>query len=257
MEHCSHPSSSSMLPVPVVALLCHSGRNHHLAFFLWSCTPVCSPLVFCKHFRVWSCIPDVSMERDVLHVHLLLHHPHLMFFSPFDFYCSHFLMFLDSFIIQMCISQLWFSLAPLKKTIFYLLWCTSSSFIVFFSFHFTAGGNPAIWLQCFPQSGFCWVPTLGAIAAHSWDSSVHSTALCVCCPWSAGSRGSIRPSFCPFDKVLWVPAPAASLLDVLSREAQALDPLLHWGSQHGDIHSFRCAVVHILLLINFLILHNL
>ena len=29
-------------------------------------------LVFCKHFCVWRCISDVSMERDVLHVHLLL-----------------------------------------------------------------------------------------------------------------------------------------------------------------------------------------
>ena len=26
------------------------------------------------HFCVWSCIPDVSVERDVLHVHPLLHH---------------------------------------------------------------------------------------------------------------------------------------------------------------------------------------
>ena len=40
----------------------------------WSVTPVCSQLVFFKHFCVWRCIPDVSMERDVLHVHLLLRH---------------------------------------------------------------------------------------------------------------------------------------------------------------------------------------
>ena len=33
-----------------------------------------SQLVFCMHFCVWWCIPDVSVERDVLHVHLLLHH---------------------------------------------------------------------------------------------------------------------------------------------------------------------------------------
>ena len=52
MEHCSHSGSSSMLPVPVVAPLCHSGRNRHLAFSPWSGTPVRSPLVFCKHFRV-------------------------------------------------------------------------------------------------------------------------------------------------------------------------------------------------------------
>ena len=33
--------------------------------------PCPSQLVFCKIFCVWRCIPDVSMERDVLHVHLL------------------------------------------------------------------------------------------------------------------------------------------------------------------------------------------
>ena len=33
-----------------------------------------SQQVFCKHFCVGKCIPDVSMGRDVLHVHLLLHH---------------------------------------------------------------------------------------------------------------------------------------------------------------------------------------
>ena len=42
--------------------------------FLWSDMPVCSQLAFCMHFCVWRCIPDVSMERDVLHVHLLLLH---------------------------------------------------------------------------------------------------------------------------------------------------------------------------------------
>ena len=42
--------------------------------FYWSGTPVCSQLVFCRHLCVWRCIPDVSMERDVLHIHLLLHH---------------------------------------------------------------------------------------------------------------------------------------------------------------------------------------
>ena len=28
----------------------------------------------CMHFCIWRCIPDVSMERDLLHVHLLLCH---------------------------------------------------------------------------------------------------------------------------------------------------------------------------------------
>ena len=37
-------------------------------------TPVCSQLVFCTHFCVQRCIPDVSVERDILHVNLLLCH---------------------------------------------------------------------------------------------------------------------------------------------------------------------------------------
>ena len=42
--------------------------------FCWSGPPVCSQLLFCMHFCVWRCIPDVSKERDVLHIHLLIHH---------------------------------------------------------------------------------------------------------------------------------------------------------------------------------------
>ena len=49
--------------------------------FHWSSTPVCFQLVFCMHFCVWRCIPDVSVERDTLHVHLLLHHLALPLFS--------------------------------------------------------------------------------------------------------------------------------------------------------------------------------
>ena len=37
-------------------------------------TPVCSQLVFCMHFCVWRCTPDVSMERDLLHIQLLFRH---------------------------------------------------------------------------------------------------------------------------------------------------------------------------------------
>ena len=41
-------------------------------FFWWSGTPAHSQLVFCNIFCVWKYIPDASVERDVLHVHLLL-----------------------------------------------------------------------------------------------------------------------------------------------------------------------------------------
>ena len=42
--------------------------------FHWSGTPVHSQLVLCMHFCVLSCIPDVSLEGDVLHIYLLLCH---------------------------------------------------------------------------------------------------------------------------------------------------------------------------------------
>ena len=42
--------------------------------FCWSGTHVCSQLVFCMHFCVWRCIPDVSMEKDILHICLRLCH---------------------------------------------------------------------------------------------------------------------------------------------------------------------------------------
>ena len=60
--------------------------------FWWSGTPVSSQLVFCMHFCVSRCIPDVSMQRDVLHVHLLLHHLVLLHISSsiivFSWYMS-------------------------------------------------------------------------------------------------------------------------------------------------------------------------
>ena len=40
---------------------------------------------FGMHVCVWRCIPDVSMERDVVHVHLLLCH-HLLSQYCFNFY---------------------------------------------------------------------------------------------------------------------------------------------------------------------------
>ena len=42
--------------------------------FHWLGPPVLSHLMFCKHYCVWRYIPAVSVERDVLHIHLLLHH---------------------------------------------------------------------------------------------------------------------------------------------------------------------------------------
>ena len=55
--------------------------------FLSACRsgpPVCSQLVFCTHFCVWRCVPDVSMERNVLHVQLLLRHLVFLLYIFFD-----------------------------------------------------------------------------------------------------------------------------------------------------------------------------
>ena len=66
------PSSSSYCFCVVLYILFH-----------WSGPPVCSQLVFCMHVCVWRCIPDVSVERDGLHVRLLLHHLVLQPLIPF------------------------------------------------------------------------------------------------------------------------------------------------------------------------------
>ena len=53
--------------------------------FHWSGTPFDSEMMFCKHFCVWRCIPDVSMKRDIFHIYLLLHHlvlPYGPFLNP-------------------------------------------------------------------------------------------------------------------------------------------------------------------------------
>ena len=71
-------SATSVGPVLTTLLFSHlvpsSYRVLHgsIYSFWWSGTPAHSQLVFCMHFSVWRCIPDASMERDVLHVHLLL-----------------------------------------------------------------------------------------------------------------------------------------------------------------------------------------
>ena len=53
--------------------------------FHWSGTPVHPEMVFCMLFCDWRCIPNASMKRDVLHVHLLLHRlvlPYGPFLNP-------------------------------------------------------------------------------------------------------------------------------------------------------------------------------
>ena len=61
------------LPGPGIEPVCPALPRQIL--FQWSGAPVCHQVMFCEHFCVWRCIPDVSVERDVLHVHLCLRHP--------------------------------------------------------------------------------------------------------------------------------------------------------------------------------------
>lgn len=42
--------------------------------FQWSGTPASSQMVFCEIFCIRRYIPDASMEKEVLHIHLLLCH---------------------------------------------------------------------------------------------------------------------------------------------------------------------------------------
>ena len=74
------PALLTLLFSPLVPLsyqvLC--GSLYSSPLFRFSCR---SQLVFCMHFCVCRCIPDVPVERDVLHIHLLLCHlvlPELM-----------------------------------------------------------------------------------------------------------------------------------------------------------------------------------
>ena len=60
-------------------------------------------MVFCMHFCVWRCIPDVSMERDVFHVRLLLLHlvlPLLLAFSSWNYIICLFHVFNDCFSVE-------------------------------------------------------------------------------------------------------------------------------------------------------------
>jgi len=74
----STPANSPLFPPTSFILLRFAW--FYTFFSGWSGPPVCSQLVF-KLFCVWRCIPDVSVERDVLHVHLLL--GHLVLYNTF------------------------------------------------------------------------------------------------------------------------------------------------------------------------------
>ena len=72
LDPCPHPLRAG----PVLLILLFFPQFLHPTKFCMVLYILCHwsgpQLVFCKHFCVWRCISDVSMERDVLHVHLLL-----------------------------------------------------------------------------------------------------------------------------------------------------------------------------------------
>ena len=58
----------------------------------------------CKHFCVWRCIPDVSVERDVHHVHILLRHLVLQM-------CLIFILLVFWFFVFACTFNLYFAIS--------------------------------------------------------------------------------------------------------------------------------------------------
>ena len=79
-----------------------------LPSFAWVCIffssgqVLLSALSWCMHFCVWRCIPDVSMERDVLHIHLLLHH---LVLPPVSFFIIIIVVFAFSVILLLNLTQ--------------------------------------------------------------------------------------------------------------------------------------------------------
>ena len=67
------PVLLTLLFFPLV-LLSYRVLWSSIYYFPWSGPPVRSQLLFCMNCRVWSCVPDVSVERDGLHIRLLLCH---------------------------------------------------------------------------------------------------------------------------------------------------------------------------------------
>ena len=103
----------------------------------WLGTPVCAQLVFCMHFCVWRYISDVSMERGVLHICLLLHH---LVLSPLCFwFCKIFasLVFSIHFHIWICLLVwlIFYSLVPV-----FILCC------LFFSLLFSLWVCEVLWV---------------------------------------------------------------------------------------------------------------
>ena len=83
------PHGAGRIPLPLLLLLCSFFHPTQLCRDLYS--PFQCPrssasfqLVFCENCSIYRSIPDASVERDELHVHLLLHHP-----ESLAYYISH------------------------------------------------------------------------------------------------------------------------------------------------------------------------
>jgi len=103
-----HPQSAG--PVLLTLLLFFPLYFHPTEFcldlyisFQWSGTPAQSQLLFCNVFCIWRCIFDASMERDILHVQLLLCH----LVSPkIPYYCCFTVIFSPLISVTNCLMLL-------------------------------------------------------------------------------------------------------------------------------------------------------
>ena len=87
----------TLLFFPLIPLSCRvlHGSIYSVPLVRYSCL---LSAVFCMQFCVWRCIPDVSVERDVLHIHLLLHHLVLSSILCLFFNFSFMLSYMSSYI---------------------------------------------------------------------------------------------------------------------------------------------------------------
>ena len=74
LPHCAGP-----IPLPLLLFLLSFFPSYQLCrelYSLFQCprSSASFQVVFCENFCIYRCIPDVSVERDDLHIHLLLHH---------------------------------------------------------------------------------------------------------------------------------------------------------------------------------------
>ena len=82
--------------------------------------PVCSQLVFCMHFCIWTYNSDVSLESDVLHVHLLHHFVLLWMLSFKPAFSVSFFLFIKRLFSSSLLSAIRLVSAAYLRLLFFL-----------------------------------------------------------------------------------------------------------------------------------------